>query len=131
MVKKITLIGFLLIAVAINSNAQNSNRIDQDDSYRIEQLEEEVQELKLRLSKLESLLSNPSKAQELSTSSEGWKSVVNWRKLTTGMSTSDVQKILGAPHRVNGGNITFWYYQNDGEVVFMGGKVYQWKEPRQ
>ena len=131
MVKKIILIGFLLIAVAFNSNAQNNNRIDQHDSYRIEQLEKEIQKLKLRLSKLESLFSNPSKSQELSTSSEGWKSIANWRKLTTGMSTSDVQQILGAPHRVSGGGIARWYYQNDGVVVFMEGKVYQWNEPLQ
>lgn len=131
MVKKIALIVFLLIAVAFNSNAQDSNQIDQHDSYRIEQLEKEIQDLKLRLSKLESLLSNPSKAQELSTSSEGWKSIVNWRKLTTGMSNNDVQKILGAPHRVDGGYIATWYYQNGGEVGFMAGKVDEWSEPRQ
>ena len=131
MVKKITLIGFLLIAVAFNSNAQNINRIDQHDSYRIEQLEKEIQGLKLRLSEVESLLSNPSKAQELSTASEGWKSVVNWRKLTTGMSTSDVQKILGEPDRLDGGAVANWYYQNGGKVHFINGKVFQWMEPRQ
>ena len=123
MVKTITFIGFLLLAVAFNSNAQDSDRIDQ--------LEKEIQEIKLRLLKLESLLSNPSKAQELVKSSEGWKSVMNWRKLTTGMSTSDVQEILGAPHRVDGGTFTTWYYQNRGEVFFYDGKVDRWMEPRQ
>lgn len=34
-------------------------------------------------SKLESLVSNPSDNQELVMSGEGWKSVANWRKLTT------------------------------------------------
>jgi hypothetical protein len=125
MVKTIIFIGFLLIAFAFNGNA-NAN-----DSDRIDQLEKEIQEIKLRLSKLESLLSNPSKAEELVTSSEGWKSVMNWRKLTTDMSTSDVQKILGAPHRVNGGSITDWYYPNGGTVTFLEGKVHQWQEPRQ
>lgn len=125
MVKTITFIGFLLIAFAFNGNA-NAN-----DSDRIDQLEKEIQEIKLRLSKLESLLSNPSKAEELVTSSEGWKSVMNWRKLTTGMSTSDVQKILGEPHRVNGGTITDWSYQNGGNVIFFEGKVDRWMEPRQ
>ncbi len=122
MVKTVPIIGFLLLAVAINSNAH--------DSDRVEKLEKEIQELKLRVSKLESLLSNPSKAQEPVTSSEGWKSILNWRMLTTDMSTSDVQKILGAPHRVDGGVIAHWYYQNGGEVTFFDGKVHRWREPR-
>lgn len=123
MVKTITFIGFLLLAVTFNANAHDSDQIDQ--------LEKEIQEIKLRLSKLESLLSNPSKAEELVTSSEGWKSVMNWRKLTTDMSTSDVQKILGAPYRVDGGSLTRWYYQNGGIVTFFEGKVDHWTEPRQ
>jgi hypothetical protein len=82
-------------------------------------------------SKLESLSSNPSKAEELVTSGEGWKSVMNWRKLTTGMSTSDVQKILGEPYRVSGGSFTIWYYQNGGTVTYIEGKIYQWSEPQQ
>jgi len=123
MVKKITFMVFLLFAVAFNANAHDSDRIDK--------LEKEIQEIKLRLSKLESLLSNPSKAEELETSSDGWKSVTNWRKLTTGMSASDVQKILGAPDRVDGGSITHWYYQNRGRIIFYEGKVDHWMEPRQ
>jgi hypothetical protein len=122
MVKKITLIGHLLLAFAFNANAHDSDRIGQ--------LEKESQEIKIRLSKLESLLNNPIKAEELVTSSEGWKSVMNWRKLTTDMSPSDVQKILGAPQRLDGGNIANWYYQNGGNVTFMDGKVYNWHEPR-
>lgn len=123
MIKIITIIGFLSLAVPFNANAQDSDRIDQ--------LEKEIQEIKIRLSKLESLISNPSKAQELVTSVEGWKSVKNWRMLTTDMSTSDVQKILGEPHRVDGGSLTVWYYQNGGRVFFLEGKVSSWMEPRQ
>lgn len=122
MVKTIAIIGFLSLAVAFNSYAHDSDRIDQ--------LEKEIQETKHRLSKLESLLSSPSKAQEPVTSGEGWKSVKNWRTLTTDMSTSDVQKILGEPYRVDGGNIATWYYQNDGIVNFYKGKVHDWREPR-
>ena len=123
MVKTTTFIGFLLLAFAFNANANDSDRIDQ--------MEKEIQEIKLRLSKLESLLSNPSKSQELVTSSEGWKSVMNWRKITTGMSTSDVQKILGEPQRVDGGRMTTWHYRNGGSVLFIDGKVDSWDEPRQ
>lgn len=123
MVKTISIIGFLSLAVAFNSHAHDSDRIDQ--------LEKEIQETKLRLSKLESLLSSPSNAEEPVTSGEGWKSVMNWRKITEDMSTSDVQKILGEPHWVAGGTITNWDYQNGGSVVFLKGKVERWMEPRQ
>jgi len=121
MVKTIIIIGFLSLAVAFNSYAHDSDRIDQ--------LEKDTQEIKFRLSKLESLFSNPSKAQELETSGEGWKSVVNWRKLTTDMGYSDVQKILGEPHRVNGGVMATWYYENGGQVEYFYGKVRHWREP--
>ena len=122
MVKKIILIGFLSLAVAFNAYAHDIDRIDQ--------LEKELQETKLRLSKLESLLSNPSNAQESVTSGEGWKSVMNWRKLTNDMSTSDVRKILGEPQRLDGGIVAHWYYQNGGSLTFFEGKVQRWIEPR-
>ena len=122
MVKTIIIVGLLSLVVAFNANAQ--------DSDRIYQLEKEIQQLKLRISKLESILSSPSSDQEIVPSSEGWKSVANWRKLSTDMGTSDVKKILGEPHRVDGGNIATWYYQNDGRVVFVRGKLYEWTEPK-
>ena len=125
MVKKLTIIGFLSFALAFASNSYAQ------DSDQIGQLEKEIQELKLRLSKIESLLSKPSKVQELVPSGEGWKSVANWRKLSTDMSASDVQIILGEPHRLDGGDIARWYYQNGGVITFMQGKVYGWQEPRQ
>jgi hypothetical protein len=123
MIKTIAIIGFLLLAVVCNANSQDIDRIDQ--------LEKEVQQINLRLSKIEALLSNPSKAHEDVTSGEGWKSVMNWRKLTTDMDYSAVQKILGEPHQIDGGEIAYWYYQNGGSVTFMRGKAYQWSEPRQ
>lgn len=122
MIKTSIIIGFLSLAVAFNANAQNIDRIDQ--------LEKEIQEIKLRLSKLESLFGNPSNAQEVLTLGQGWKSVVSWRKLTTNMNYSDVKDILGEPHRVDGGTLANWYYQNGGRVTFFDGKVTQWTEPR-
>ncbi|MBV5330311.1 MAG: hypothetical protein JZU65_22220 [Chlorobium sp.] len=122
MIRKITITGFLLLAVAFNANAQ--------DIDRIIQLEKEVREINIRLSKLESLLSNPGNPHEHETPGEGWKSIMNWRKLTTDMDYSTVQKILGEPHRLDGGQVAHWYYQNGGYVTFMDGKVYQWREPR-
>lgn len=123
MIKTITITGVLLAAVAFNANAQDIDRINR--------LEKEVREINLRLSKLESLLSKTSKANEHVTPGEGWKSVMNWRKLTTDMDYSDVRKTLGEPHRVDGGRMAFWYYQNGGSVIFTDGKVNNWIEPRQ
>ncbi|NTV05063.1 MAG: hypothetical protein HGA59_00915 [Chlorobiaceae bacterium] len=122
MIKTITIIGFQLLAVALNANAQDIDRIDQ--------LERDVQEIKLRLSKLESLLSNPSKSHEHITKGEGRKSAMNWRKLATDMDYSAVKEILGEPHQIDSGQIAYWYYQNRGKVIFMQGKVYEWSEPR-
>jgi len=121
MVKTIIIVGFLALAVSFNANAHESDRIDQ--------LENEIQEIKLRLSELESFLSNSSKTEDLVKSGEGWKSVSSWRKLTTDMSYSDVKNILGEPYQVNGGSIAEWYYQNGGEVFFMRGKLFKWTEP--
>jgi hypothetical protein len=123
MIEKIAIIGLLSCPVAFNANAHDTDRLDQ--------LEQEIQETKRRLSTLESLLSNPSNTQKPVASGEGSKSVRNWRKLTTGMSTKDVQMILGEPHRVDGGGYTTWYYQNGGRVHFIGPFVERWTEPRQ
>ena len=123
MVKKIIVIGLLSLVVAFNSYAQDSDRIDQ--------LEKEIQVLKLRVLTIESLISNPSLTQEVVPSGEGWNSVANWRKLSTDMNYNDVRKILGEPYRVDGGNMVIWYYKNDGRVVFIEGKVHEWTEPRQ
>ncbi|MBI1423769.1 MAG: hypothetical protein GC149_09925 [Gammaproteobacteria bacterium] len=102
-----------------------------DDSDRIDRLEKKVQELNLRISKLESLLRESSENKVLVPSHEGWKSVHNWRKLATDMSASDVQKILGEPQRVDGGNLATWYYGNGGTVMFFNGRVNRWMEPRE
>ena len=123
MIKTITIIGFLSLFIAFNSYA--------DDSDRIDQLEKEVHELKLRISKLESLLIKPGAAKEVVPSGDGWKSIANWRKLTTGMAPSDVRKILGEPHRLDGGTFAKWYYQNGGRVIFYKGQVDRWTEPRE
>jgi hypothetical protein len=122
MTSTISIIGFISLAFALNAHAQDSNRITQ--------MEEEIREIKLRLLKLESMLNNPGNTQEPATSHDGWKSVMNWRKLYKEMSTRDVQKILGEPQRVDGGNLASWHYQNGGRVVFYEGKVDHWREPR-
>lgn len=123
MLKAITFIGFLALSVALNVHA--------DDSARIDRLEKQVQELKVRLSDLESQLNDQDEVQEFVANGDGWKSLANWRKLTTAMGYDDVERILGTPERVDGGNLARWYYPNRAEVVFMRGKVDSWSEPRQ
>ena len=103
------------------------------DSDRIEQLEREVQETKQRLSilesKLESKLRNKNDEEELVIADDGWKSVANWRKLTYGMSTLSVKKILGDPHKIVGAKNAVWYYDNGGVVRMNDGNVDRWSEP--
>jgi len=118
----------LAIAVILSLVATSSSYAH--DSDRIEQLEREVQETKERLSILESILQNKTNEKEHVITGDGWKSVANWRKLTTGMNTSTVQKILGDAHRVQGGTLAFWNYKNGGTVTFYKGKLTSWSEPQ-
>ena len=122
MVKKLAVVVILSLVTTVSSYAH--------DSDRIEQLERDVQETKERLSILESILQNKNNEKEHVITGDGWKSVANWRKLTTGMNASTVQKILGEPQRVDGGKITFWSYENGGNVKFYNGKLERWSEPR-
>ena len=99
------------------------------DSDRIEQLEREVQETKQRLSILESKLRNKNDEKELVIADDGWKSLANWRKLTSGMSTLSAKIILGDPHRIDGAKNAVWYYNNGGVVWIIDGNVDRWSEP--
>jgi hypothetical protein len=100
------------------------------DSDRITQLEKEVQELKLRLANLEAPKSKINPDQKPVASSEGWKSVSNWRLLKKGMSYDQVKATLGEPARVQGGSFTYWFYPNRSGVTFYEDKLDSWVEPR-
>jgi outer membrane protein assembly factor BamE (lipoprotein component of BamABCDE complex) len=100
------------------------------DVDRITQLEKEVQELKLRLSNLETPQSKASLNQKPSISPDGWKTLANWRSLKNGMSYDDVRAILGEPSRINGGNMAYWFYPNQSGVVFYKDKLDTWFEPK-
>ncbi|OZC34519.1 hypothetical protein B9Q17_05960 [Marinobacter vinifirmus] len=123
MFKTIIFLGALSLGFALNVHA--------DDSARIDRLETQVQELKNRLSNLESQINDQSDVQEFIANGDGWRSIANWRKLTTAMGYDDVERILGTPERVDGGNLAHWYYPNRAKVIFMRGKVESWSEPRQ
>lgn len=52
---------------------------------------------------IESRLNGDSDSPELKAYGEGWKSIYNWRKLSLGMNSSAIERLLGVAHRVNGG----------------------------
>ena len=100
-----------------------------NDSERINRLENEIQEIKRRLSIIES----PQSASPINTKpaavSDGWKHLPNWRQLKTGMSPAEVKAILGEPNKVNGGEVATWRYTNGGTVGFISDKLLRWNEP--
>jgi hypothetical protein len=122
MTKKVTIVGLLYLLTAFNVFAQDNNRITQ--------LEQEIQTIKLRLSKLESMQEVQADISKPTGNSDGWKSQSSWRQLVTGMTPNDVTRILGEPARLNGGGVATWYYQNRGYVTFISDKLSSWSEPK-
>lgn len=100
------------------------------DSDRITQLEKEVQELKVRITNLESPNNKSNQSPKTAMTTDGWKSLANWRSLKNGMSYDEVRAILGEPFRIKGGDIAFWYYENRGDVTFYEHRLKSWSEPR-
>ena len=99
------------------------------DNDRINILEQEIQDLKTRVLKLESMLEQKSVESVIKLSDDGWKSLMNWRKLVSGMSKAEVREILGEPMRIDGGNFATWYYENYGQVNFYEERLDRWSEP--
>ena len=122
MVPRLAISVILSLAAAFNSYAHDSDRIDQ--------LEKEIQEAKQRLSILESKLRDEKDEEEPVLTDDGWKSVANWRKLVPGMSELSVKRILGIPHKIDGGKNAVWSYNNGGVVWIVDGNVDRWSEPR-
>jgi hypothetical protein len=109
---------FAMIAVFVNSPESNLEQRVTDLENRVDSLEEAV--LGNRTSE---------EADELEVSSDKASSIANWRQLETGMSYDDVRELLGEPHKINGGNIAFWRYQNGGFLQFISGELSSWNEP--
>ncbi len=99
------------------------------DSERIIHLEKDLENAIKRIETLESMLRNNNEATDRTTRTDGWKSIENWRKLSTGMNSSTVREILGEPEKINGGNYSMWQYSNRGRVNFIDDELYSWSEP--
>lgn len=68
------------------------------DSERIAQLEKEVQELKLRLTKIEVPQNATSNQQRSIASNDGWKLLANWRSLKKECLTKKLELFSVNPH---------------------------------
>ena len=117
----------LLLAIVLTLTTFSSFA---NDSERITQLENQVNELKLRIQKLENTQSNASNQQKQVVANEGAKSIANWRKLNRGMSYNDVRGLLGEPLRIEGGGVAYWMYSNNGRVTFVRDTLSSWNEPQ-
>ena len=117
----------LLLAITLTATTLSSFA---SDSARVSQLENEVNELRLRVQKLENLQPNANNQQRQVVANEGMNSLVIWRKLSRGMSYNDVRGLLGEPLRIEGGGIATWMYAKNGRVVFIRDKLSSWDEPQ-
>ena len=97
------------------------------------QLRQRVSELEAKVEELEGLLNKCMASREGAKALEyGWQNKMNWRKLEMGMSQAKVRTILGEPTKVIKGVKTLWYYPNiyGGFVSFdKTGKAVGWNEP--
>ena len=117
------------LAIAVTLSLAATFSVNAHDSDRIDQLERELQEVKQRLSTLESKPQNVTDEEEPVATKDGWKSVANWRRLILGMSELSVKKLLGDPHKIDGAKNAIWYYNNGGVVWIKDGNVARWSEP--
>lgn len=118
-----SLLAFVLVLFVCPSSHAN------DDS-RIGKLELEVELLKQRQDALEALLRRSGHKEGTIGEKEKSQTLANWRKLRPGMRPAEVESILGAPGKLDGGNVAHWYYSNGGRVIFMSDELFQWHEPR-
>ncbi|WP_139173063.1 hypothetical protein [Marinobacter sp. AC-23] len=117
-------------ATGTNQGLQSKSVQTELEAGELASVENEVQELKNRILKLESRLSSiKGTGDEPVIVNDGWKRLKNWRKLKTGMDYESVERILGPAHKIDGGIIANWYYKNDGRINFYEGSVQRWEEP--
>lgn len=104
-----------LAVISFNANLQDNGRIDQ--------LEKEIQELKLRLSKLETsteVLRNLNTSTFRAMYGSPLRAGESYRPIWL---MSDVRGILGEPYRVDGGSVASWDYKNGDTVTFRSSQI--------
>jgi len=116
-------------ATGTNQDLQPKSIQTELEAGELASFENEIQELKNRILKLESRLSLIKGTGEPVIVNDGWKRLKSWRELKTGMDYESVERILGPAHRIDGGIIANWYYKNGGRVNFFEGSVQRWEEP--
>jgi len=127
-------VGLLMLTTSLASHA--------NDSDRIAQLEKQVQELKLRLTNLESqrgtaehppqhkATASNREASRPAASKTDQKLLAKWQRLERGMSPDGVRAILGEPLKIQTNTaFTYWDYANKGSVTFSHGRLNGWIEP--
>ena len=103
----------------------SSNQLLADDAS----LQQQIDELKNRVQKLEKLLDEKF-------ADDRWKDSILWSRIRPGMSFEEVRKLLGKPTRVEEAIFTTWYYHKTSKlhshVWFDEGKVLGWEglEPK-
>ena len=119
-------IGALCLALMMMSSISLAH-----DSDRITQLENELKQLKQRLSNLEKPPGTAVTSPKPIASADGWKSLANWRSIKKDMRIDEVRLLLGEPASVRAaGPLTYWSFPNQGTVNFYDEKLNGWNEPR-
>lgn len=95
-------------------------------SDQVTTLNEEIQDLKKRISALEAIVHH---SPDTASANGHWNSIHNWRKLKVGMTPSQVEMLLGEPLRIRSSISTTWEYPKDGKVEFLVGELAMWNEP--
>jgi outer membrane protein assembly factor BamE (lipoprotein component of BamABCDE complex) len=119
----------LLVAAALLILGTGAATAQSTGDPRVAKLEETVRQLERRVAALEGQLHNgvaPTRVQP---------DKVNWRKLQSGMTEADVERLLGSPANVDENSVfvTWWYRQAGlrGFVRFDAQRrtVEAWNEP--
>lgn len=107
---------------------------------RIADLEKRVENLETQLSELQSQVQQLTTRNKESSSydqpaKQPAKGKQNWRRLSVGMSMSEVKTIFGEPDKLDGGTYsTTWWYKGEGFssgfIIFdRNGRIQSWSEP--
>lgn len=102
------------------------------DASRMEALQQQVEELRGRVQRLEAQMQAGVPAhpvRKVRPVSGGWREAANWGLLAKGLSDYEVEEILGEPQgRKTVNKYEFWHY-GDGIARFYLGRLKSWESP--